>query len=118
MGKSINEIIATLPADRQKKIEENAKQKALEMIAQAESIDVFRKALGQTQAQVARQMGIKQNAVSQLEKRSDMYLSTLQKYVRSLGMSLELSLITKQGYRIELNNFHPWDHVSKTSENK
>ncbi|MCX7294710.1 hypothetical protein [Janthinobacterium sp.] len=53
----------------------------------------------------ARELGIQQHAVSQLEKRTDTYVSTLRRFLQSLGMTLELSVVAQNGVRIELQNF-------------
>jgi hypothetical protein len=58
---------------------------------------------------VAQTLGIGQNAVSQLENRTDLYLSTLGKYVSALGLQLELALVTAEGQRVPIPNFRPWD---------
>ncbi|PHV08583.1 transcriptional regulator [Janthinobacterium sp. BJB412] len=109
MGRSIRDVIARLPDERKAKVEASAQQKAKEMIAEANSLNALRKALGETQVQVGKTLGIQQNAVSQLEKRTDIYVSTLQKYVKALGMELEITLVNKNGTRIPLPNFRPWE---------
>lgn len=53
----------------------------------------LRKARQRTQAQVAQELGVKQPEVSQLEKRTDAYLSTLEGYVQALGGELRLTAI-------------------------
>ncbi len=50
----------------------------------------LRKSRQVTQVDVARAMNIEQAAVSKLERREDMYLSTLRDYVRALGGELKL----------------------------
>ncbi|KXW58299.1 XRE family transcriptional regulator [Ferrovum myxofaciens] len=50
----------------------------------------LRQASQQTQEQLAAVLGIGQDAISRLEKRSDMLLSTLRHYVESMGGKLEL----------------------------
>lgn len=108
MGRKLNDIINRLPAERKAGIEALARQKTDEMLAYAQTLADFRKAVGKTQTEVATELGIKQHAVSQLERRSDIYVSTLQRFVQSLGMRLEFSLTTPAGVRIALQNFHPW----------
>jgi transcriptional regulator with XRE-family HTH domain len=85
------------------------------MIRHAESLAALRKASGQTQADVAQTLGIGQNAVSQLESRTDLYLSTLNKYVGALGLQLELALVTPEGDRVALSSFRPWDQGEPVS---
>lgn len=108
MGRKLDAVIASLPAAQQARIELLAQQKIDETLAHAKTLSDFRKAVGKTQAEVAAVLGVKQHAVSQLEQRSDTYVSTLQKFLESLGMKLELALVTSNGIKIELPNFHPW----------
>jgi transcriptional regulator with XRE-family HTH domain len=108
MGRTLKEVIKKLPPSRQMSVERLAQTKIEEMLAHAKTLKDFRKAVGKTQAQVAESLGIKQHAVSQLEQRSDTYVSTLRKFLETLGMRLELSVVTAKGTKIELPNFHPW----------
>jgi transcriptional regulator with XRE-family HTH domain len=50
----------------------------------------LRKARQLTQVSVARELGVGQDAVSRLEQRSDLLLSTLRKTVEAMGGSLSL----------------------------
>lgn len=105
MGRNLHDVIHSLPAERQAKIAALSQEKMQEMIAHAATLTDFRKAVGKTQAEVARELGIRQHAVSQLEKRTDTYVSTLRRFLQSLGMTLELSVVAQNGVRIELQNF-------------
>ncbi|MBV6322969.1 XRE family transcriptional regulator [Duganella violaceipulchra] len=112
MGRNLNDVINNLQADRQKKIAALSHKKIEEMIAHAATLTDFRKAVGKTQVEVAKDLGINQNAVSQLEKRSDTYVSTLRRFLKSLGLTLELSVLDKNGVRIDLQNFLQWSDRS------
>ena len=50
----------------------------------------YRKARKLTQVRMAKQLGITQDSVSRLEKRSDLLLSTLRKTVEAMGGKLSL----------------------------
>ncbi|HUH87992.1 MAG TPA: helix-turn-helix transcriptional regulator [Pusillimonas sp.] len=50
----------------------------------------LRKRAGQTQEELAAALGVGQDTISRLEKRSDMLLSTLRHYVESIGGELTL----------------------------
>ena len=89
MGRSIDEIVAKFSPERQKRIKENSDK----LIREYQGLLEFRKAIGLTQTEVAGRLSITQENVSRLEKRDDMHLSTLRKYVEALGGELEL-LIT------------------------
>ena len=56
-----------------------------------------RKQLGFTQTHVARNMGVSQSALSQLESQDDLQLSTLRRLVKALGG--ELDIIARFGDR-------------------
>lgn len=112
MGRNIDSIIKSLPPERRKRVMAQSQRMAADMIRHADSLEQLRKAVGKTQAEVAEKLGIKQHAISQLESRADLYVSTLDKYVRALGHKLELALVTADGERVELPNLHPWDRRS------
>ena len=54
------------------------------------SLKDLRQAAQQTQAELAATLGVGQDTISRLERRSDMLLSTLRHYVESMGGTLEL----------------------------
>jgi hypothetical protein len=64
----------------------------------------LRQATRQTQTKVAKSMRISQAAVAAMEKRPDMYLSTLTRYVESLGGKLHLIAELPNGRQVELSN--------------
>ena len=104
MGRSIDDVIAGLPKARRDRIETKAVRLAREMIEHADSLSEIRKAMSKTQSEIARELGVGQVAVAQLEKRSDLLLSTLQRYVRATGAELSLVIHTKQGAEIVLQS--------------
>jgi transcriptional regulator with XRE-family HTH domain len=81
MPVNIRAKIETLNAAQRKKIEE----RAAELTAEEMSLRDLRKARKLTQARVAKTLGITQDSVSRLEKRSDLLLSTLRKTVKAMG---------------------------------
>ncbi|UOD32691.1 XRE family transcriptional regulator [Massilia violaceinigra] len=109
MGRNLDDIINSLPVERQTAIAAASGKKIEDMLAHAATLTDFRKAVGKTQAEVAKDLGINQNAVSQLEKRSDTYVSTLRRFLKSLGLTLELSVLDKHGRRFELPDFFGFD---------
>ncbi len=86
MPTNVHKIIKSLSASRRKKIE----ARAAELIAEEMSLQDLRKALTLTQARIAETLGIGQDSVSRLEKRSDLLLSTLRSYIEAMGGSLSL----------------------------
>ena len=86
MTVSLDEMMATLDPERRRRIEE----RAAELIAEEMTLRELRKARKLTQASVARELGISQDAVSRLEQRSDVLLSTLRRTVEAMGGTLSL----------------------------
>ncbi len=83
---TLTERLDRLPPARRKKVEERAKA----LIAEEMSLRDLRKARKQTQVRVAKELGINQENVSRIEKRSDLLLSTLSGYVEAMGGTLRL----------------------------
>lgn len=82
MGRKLNDVLATLPVARQVKIEARTQELA--------SLKDLRQAVEQTQENLAAALHVRQDTISRLEKRSDMLLSTLRRYIEGMGGRLEL----------------------------
>lgn len=82
MARTLDEVIAALPARRRQRVESRA-------IALA-TLRELREAAQQTQRQLAETLGVGQDSLSRLEQRRDMRLSTLRRYVESVGGTLTL----------------------------
>lgn len=81
MSVNVNEVIRKLNPTERKKVED----RAAEIIAEEMNLRDLRKARKLTQARVAKTLGITQDSVSRLEKRSDLLISTLRKTVKAMG---------------------------------
>ncbi len=103
MGRNIEEIIARLPKVRRSRIENASRRMAREMVAYADSLAEVRRAFSKTQTEVGAGLGMPQNAVSQLERRKEMRLSTLVRYVDTLGGKLALIIRLKDGSELVLD---------------
>jgi transcriptional regulator with XRE-family HTH domain len=73
------------PAQREK-----VETRAAELIAEEMTLRGLRHARKLTQVRMAKTLGITQDSVSRLEKRSDLLLSTLRKTVQAMGGNLSL----------------------------
>jgi predicted transcriptional regulator len=69
----------------------------------AMNLAMVRKAAQLTQVEVARKLGIGQAAVSRLEGREDMLLSTLYDYLTATGADTASIVVTVHGRRVELD---------------
>jgi DNA-binding XRE family transcriptional regulator len=86
MPTNVNEIIRKLSPVQRKRVEARAAQ----LIAEEMTLRELRRARKLTQVRVAKTLGITQDSVSRLEKRSDLLLSTLRKTVEAMGGNLSL----------------------------
>ncbi|WP_419826143.1 XRE family transcriptional regulator [Sphingomonas sp.] len=76
---------AMTPEDRAK-----VEARTAELIAEVEGLKAFRVLAERSQEQIAESLGIKQPSVHKIEKQTDLYLSTLRRFVEAAGGSLEL----------------------------
>ena len=83
---NLERIKKGLSPARRKKIEARAAQ----LVAEEMTLLELRQARRLTQVQLATVLGISQDGVSRLEKRSDLLLSTLRKAVEAMGGKLSL----------------------------
>ena len=86
MAVNVNDKIRRLSPAQRKKVE----ARAAELIAEEMTLRELRRARKLTQVRMAKMLGITQDSVSRLEKRSDLLLSTLRKAVRAMGGNLSL----------------------------
>ena len=86
MATTLKSKMRKLGAVRRKKIE----TRAAELIAEEMSLRDLRRALKLTQERMAQDLGISQDGISRLEKRSDVLLSTLRGYIEAMGGELHL----------------------------
>ena len=86
MAASLEDKLARLPGERRAQVD----ARAAELIAEEMTLGDLRRALVRTQVHLARELGVKQETVSRLEKRSDMLLSTLRGFVEAMGGELDL----------------------------
>jgi transcriptional regulator with XRE-family HTH domain len=67
-------------------------------------LDELREARAMTQMHLAKILGVNQAAVSKMERRADMYVSTLQDFVRAMGGELKITARFPEG-SVEINQF-------------
>ena len=86
MGLNVEDVIAGLDPAERSKVEELAAG----FISEEMTLGELRRARHLTQVSVARELGISQDAVSRMEQRSDLLLSTMRRTVEAMGGSLSL----------------------------
>ena len=84
--KTLDQLRKEFSPARRKRINERTAQ----ILADHATLQELRKAHNKTQTQVAKSLGMTQDQVSRLETRTDLLISTLRKYVESMGGRLSL----------------------------
>jgi DNA-binding XRE family transcriptional regulator len=83
---SARNFIKTLPAAEQRAIA----KRAAELIAEEMTLQELRRAREITQVKMAKKLGIAQKQISEIEKRTDMHISTLRRSIEAMGGKLTL----------------------------
>jgi len=92
------DYLKSLPETRQVKIKKRTSELVQEM-----NLATLREATNVTQREIASKLGISQAAISKLEKRPDMLLSTLQKYIEAAGGAISM-MISLPGMKFEFGS--------------
>jgi ribosome-binding protein aMBF1 (putative translation factor) len=82
----LDDFVSKLP----EKDQEAIKKRTAELIAEEATLRQLREARERSQEDLAKKLHINQAAVSKLERRTDMYLSTLRGYIEAMGGELEI----------------------------
>jgi DNA-binding XRE family transcriptional regulator len=67
-------------------------------------LNELRNARGLTQEMMAEALKIQQPAIAKMERRTDMYISTLRSHIRAMGGELEITARFPDGI-VKINNF-------------
>jgi transcriptional regulator with XRE-family HTH domain len=100
MARNFNELRGRMSAQRREANEQAVQDELASML-----LKEIRRLAGLTQEEVADSMGITQSALSRLESQDDMYVSTLQRIVESLGGKLEIIADMPDGKRVSVSQF-------------
>lgn len=101
MTTNINDKIKRLKPALRTKVE----RRADELIAEEMTLRELRRARKLTQVRMAKTLGVSQDSISRLEKRSDLLLSTLQKTIEAMGGHLSLVAEFPDGAPVILSGF-------------
>jgi DNA-binding Xre family transcriptional regulator len=108
MAINAKDKFAELPEARRKAI----KARAAELIAEELSLAELREARQRSQVELAQKLGIKQAAVSRLERRTDMYLSTLRNLIKAMGGTLTIVAEFPDRPPVRISQFSALDRPS------
>jgi len=99
MTKKFSELEAKMSLERRAKIAEKVKTTLTEM-----PLNELRNARGLSQKMLAETLHIQQPAIAKLEKRTDMYISTLRSHINAMGGDLEVIARFPDG-DVRISNF-------------
>jgi transcriptional regulator with XRE-family HTH domain len=114
MSVNVREKIIKLNSIQRKKVE----GRAAELIAEEMSLRDLRKARRLTQVRVAKVLGVTQDSVSRLEKRSDLLLSTLRKTVKAMGGDVRIVAEFPDRAPVVLSNLSEDDPPRKSTRRR
>lgn len=99
MAKKFRDLRARMSPERQKRVHERAQAVLAELPLQE-----LRQARHLTQEALARVLRSNQALVSKLERRTDMYVSSLRSYIEAMGGQLEIVALFPDG-AVRINQF-------------
>jgi predicted transcriptional regulator len=99
MVKNFRELQAKMSREARARSQAKAEQMAAEM-----ALDELREALKLTQESLAESLHVRQAAISKVERRADMLISTLRKIIEAMGGELEIRAILPTGV-VRINQF-------------
>jgi transcriptional regulator with XRE-family HTH domain len=92
MAKNIKDLQAKMSPESQARSEAKAERLIQEM-----ALDELRAARALTQEHLSTILGVRQSAISKLEHRADMYVSTLRHFIEAMGGQLEIRAVFPEG---------------------
>jgi DNA-binding XRE family transcriptional regulator len=99
MARNFREMEAKMSPESRARSDAKAQQMIAEM-----PLDELREAREMTQVDLAKILGVNQAAVSKMERRADMYVSTLQSFVKAMGGELKITARFPEG-SVEITQF-------------
>ncbi|MFV9504861.1 MAG: XRE family transcriptional regulator [Oscillochloridaceae bacterium umkhey_bin13] len=86
MARSLEDFIAAMPLDAQEAVAAETQR----LLNEELSLRELRRIRAISQQAVGQALHVNQAAISKLERRTDMYLSTLRAYIEAIGGELEI----------------------------
>jgi len=83
---------------------EEETRREVEAIGVALTLNQLRQARSLTQTNLASILGVNQGSVSKMEKRADMYVSTLRSFIEAMGGQLQIKAVFPEG-EVEIEQF-------------
>jgi transcriptional regulator with XRE-family HTH domain len=74
------------------------------------ALDELRSAKQLTQADMAELLDVPQSSISRIERRADMYLSTLRNYIHAMGGALQIQAVFPDGGTVVIDRFGDYEN--------
>jgi transcriptional regulator with XRE-family HTH domain len=103
--RKFQELIDRMPPARRAEYDRNVKKLREQMRVDEMRLGDLRRALKLSQQTLARRLKTGQAQVSRLEQRTDLFVSTLRRYVEALGGQLEIVATFPEGATVRIENF-------------
>lgn len=110
--RTLKTVLADMEPARRKRVV----GRAAEIAREYHALQELRKARAKTQVEVAATLDVTQPYVAKLEQRSDLMLSVLRKYVRSVGGELEIAVTFPDSGRVILSGIGETEDEQPTSK--
>jgi len=114
MTKTLSDVMKGLPKERRARIESETAREAAEIM----SLRDVRKAFQKSQESVAKALDMEQESVSRIERRADLLLSTMRKYVAAMGGDLKLIAEFPDRPPIQIDTLAVLDERGPSTEKK
>jgi transcriptional regulator with XRE-family HTH domain len=105
MARKFQELIDQMSPERRAEYDRNVKQLRAQMRLDEMRLHELRRALRLSQQTLARRLKTDQAQISRLEQRTDLFVSTLRRYVEALGGQLEIVATFPEGASVRIENF-------------
>jgi DNA-binding XRE family transcriptional regulator len=92
MAKNFRQLETKMGPERRAKVAARVEALLRDML-----LDELREARAMTQEHLAKILNVNQSAISKMERRADMYVSTLQDFVKAMGGRLEIRAVFPDG---------------------
>jgi predicted XRE-type DNA-binding protein len=99
MAQKFKELQTKISAERRARVEERVREAIKEM-----ALDELRTAREFTQAELSQVLRVDQGSISKLERRTDMYIGTLRRYIEAMGGSLQIRAVFPDG-EVQIKQF-------------
>src|SRR5580700_9077815 len=109
MARNFKELQAKMDPARRSETQQRVRDELRRM-----ALDELRSAKQLTQADMAEMLDVPQSSISRIERRADMYLSTLRNYIHAMGGVLQIQAVFPDGGAVVINQLGDYENQAYT----